>query len=512
MKFSKPSLAHLLFLPALVLVGCGEDGVRAAVERAAFDPETLDFGEVTVGLTASRTVQLRNVGTVTIEILSVETAPSFSVRGAKGPLEGVLITAGSSLELEVLFLAMAEGEKTGVITVYTEKTQAELQVRGLGVAKLVPDLKIEPRALNFGTVVVGQESKLAVTIRNDGSAPGTITGASLETAGALGLPFNLEAGANAALPGITVQPGQSAEYMVVFSPLYEGPIVDVMIFAAQAPAQALSLSIQGNGAPARGGLVCTPSALNFGAVERGQVATQQVTCSASGGITRFVSAGFPASQTLFQVAAQPGTYDLAEGESMSFTAELHAEGAPAVHTDTLSVQYDGANGLATLEIPVRGEVVPPPVTATAMSFILTWDTNFTDVDMHLVRPGSSIWDTNDGDCYFGERSPDWGVQDDPTDDPYLDKDDVDGYGPEEINLNVAAPGDYELYIHYFADNDLGASTAAVQVHIAGNLVGTFNRNLYCNDTWHAGTVSWNGSTGTFTPTVQVQASTRGFCF
>lgn len=510
MRLQTLTTAHLL-LSALALAACSEEGVRAAVERGDFDPAALDFGEVTVGQTAARTVQLKNTGTVTVEVIGIEVAPSFSLRGAKGALEGVRITAGSSIELEVLFLAMEEGEKTGTITVYFEKAEAVLEVRAVGVADLVPDLKLEPTSLSFGTVVVGTESRLDFVIRNVGTAPGSIASAALEVSGALGSPFDLEAGEGGSLPSLTIEPGQAAAFRAVFKPLYEGPVADVMIFTGVGRAQTQRLTLQGNGAPARGGLVCTPSSLNFGQVERGQIGSQEVTCRATGGIARVVGAGFPASQMLFQVPTPPGAADLYEGETVSFYAEMHAEGVPAVHNSVLTVQFDGASGPETVEIPVRGEVIPPPATATAMTIKLEWNTNFTDVDLHLVAPGSSMWD-NPGDCYFGNRSPDWGVQDDPTDDPFLDKDDVDGYGPEEINLNVAAPGNYQVYAHYYSDNSIGASTAAVQIHLAGNLVGTFNRQLGCDQSWLVGTINWNGSSGTFTPSSSVVNDSRGFCF
>lgn len=502
--------AHLL-LSALAVAGCAEEGVRAAVERGDFDPSALDFGEVTVGQTAARTVLLRNTGTVTLEVTGIEVAPSFSLRGAKGSLEGVRITAGSNIELEVLFLAMEEGEKTGTITVYFEKAEAVLEVRAVGVADLVPDLKLEPTSLSFGTVEVGTESVLDFVIRNAGTAPGSVASAALEVSGALGSPFDLQAGEGGSLPSLTIEPGQSAPFRAVFKPLYEGPVADVMIFTGVGRAQTLRLTLQGNGAPARGGLVCTPSSLNFGPVERGQVASQEITCRASGGIARFVGASFPTTQNLFQVPTPPATSDLAEGDILSFYAEMHAEGVPAVHNTVLTVQFDGAQGLETVEIPVRGEVIPPPVTATAMSIKLEWNTNFTDVDLHLVRPGAAMWE-QPGDCYFGNRSPDWGVQDDPTDDPFLDKDDVDGYGPEEINLNVAAPGNYLVYAHYYSDNSIGPSTASVQIFLAGTQVGTFNRQLGCDQSWLVGTINWNGSSGTFTPSNSVVNDSRGFCF
>jgi uncharacterized protein YfaP (DUF2135 family) len=99
---------------------------------------------------------------------------------------------------------------------------------------------------------------------------------------------------------------------------------------------------------------------------------------------------------------------------------------------------------ASAEITVTGNFARMPLW-TAM----TWDTDGTDVDLHLVGP--------DGvDCYFGRKTTSWGG--------FLDIDDIDGRGPEHITIPVLKQsGVYELYIHYYDDKGRGPSNVWVTV-------------------------------------------------
>ncbi|MFW6049968.1 MAG: PKD domain-containing protein [Myxococcota bacterium] len=92
----------------------------------------------------------------------------------------------------------------------------------------------------------------------------------------------------------------------------------------------------------------------------------------------------------------------------------------------------------------------------------------TDVDVHLLRPGREAWFDDDGDCYWfncnamqGHRL-NWFT---PAreDDPRLDLDDVEGFGPENINIDEPAAGVYRVGVDFW-DGD-GSTTADVVVNI-----------------------------------------------
>ncbi|MBN1947147.1 MAG: hypothetical protein JW797_15865 [Bradymonadales bacterium] len=96
-----------------------------------------------------------------------------------------------------------------------------------------------------------------------------------------------------------------------------------------------------------------------------------------------------------------------------------------------------------------------------------YDRHGTDVDLHLLRiPGS--WDTPPWDCHWKNMEPDWGQANNPEDDPSLDIDDVDGLGPENINLDRPESGvTYAIGVYYYSDREMGASFVTVRVYIDG---------------------------------------------
>ncbi len=72
-----------------------------------------------------------------------------------------------------------------------------------------------------------------------------------------------------------------------------------------------------------------------------------------------------------------------------------------------------------------------------LKIILMWDTDKTDVDLHVVEP-------NGEECYYGHRETSTGGS--------LDVDIVDGYGPEIYTRSVPLKGNYTIKVHYYSDN------------------------------------------------------------
>lgn len=129
-----------------------------------------------------------------------------------------------------------------------------------------------------------------------------------------------------------------------------------------------------------------------------------------------------------------------------------------------------------------------------------WEYADDDMDLHLVRPGGSL--LSDDDCYFGNRSPDWGIWGDSSDNPTLDLDDISGAGPENINIEYPENGSFTVYVHdyQFSTGDSPSSnTATVNIYIGGVLewTGSYTFASYEEDdyipfatiNWPAGTVS-----------------------
>ncbi|MCB9730431.1 MAG: choice-of-anchor D domain-containing protein [Deltaproteobacteria bacterium] len=265
-----------------------------------------------------------------------------------------------------------------------------------------------------------------------------------------------------------------------------------------------------------------PSALNFGQVARGKVATLQTTltnCSTSTAltltqVTRSSFLFFPLSSE-FQITNLPGLpHAIAPGQSVVLDvayAPLLAgpdSGYFLLHTDDPKEPQ--------LQLDVSGLGVAPPLTEIGLHINLNWDTDATDVDMHLLWPGGSLWDCQT-DCYFGNPQPDWGTKGDILDDPFLDVDDVDGFGPENINISEPKPGTYKFIIHYYDDTWDGsfpqASNATVQLLSYGTLVQSWGPTHldHINRTWDVFTVEWPSLKVTTLGAMYSNAG-GGFCF
>ena len=95
-----------------------------------------------------------------------------------------------------------------------------------------------------------------------------------------------------------------------------------------------------------------------------------------------------------------------------------------------------------------------------------WDTSGTDMDLHLLHPDATRW--NGGlDCYYancdGFERLNW-FSSGSEDDPRLDIDDVDGFGPENINIEEPADGTYRVGVHSFR----GSGRVTVRIYCGGS--------------------------------------------
>jgi hypothetical protein len=127
-----------------------------------------------------------------------------------------------------------------------------------------------------------------------------------------------------------------------------------------------------------------------------------------------------------------------------------------------------------------------------------------DLDLHFLHPFATGQDVDgdgvlDGwfdqpfDCFWFNAHPNWGSLDPMVDDdPGLDRDDTDGAGPENVNLNIPEEGlTYRIGVHYWNDHGFGSSMATVRVYVYGELVfSASNVELVNHDLWEVATLEW----------------------
>ena len=95
------------------------------------------------------------------------------------------------------------------------------------------------------------------------------------------------------------------------------------------------------------------------------------------------------------------------------------------------------------------------------------------------------------DCFWFNPTPNWGSLVDHADDPRLDLDDTDGWGPE--NLNLPSPEynvQYTVGVHYWDAHSFGDSTATANIYILGELKATLSQALSECDMWWVKRIAW----------------------
>ncbi len=128
----------------------------------------------------------------------------------------------------------------------------------------------------------------------------------------------------------------------------------------------------------------------------------------------------------------------------------------------------------------------------------------TDLDLHVLHPlADSWWGTYD--CHWTNTGPAWGAVG-TGDDPSLDVDDVNGRGPENINIYTPQLVSYRVGVHYFSDDGFGPSRAYVNIYCYGTIAAQFGPVVLegaagptYNDFWKVADVTFDATSCTVTP-------------
>lgn len=193
-------------------------------------------------------------------------------------------------------------------------------------------------------------------------------------------------------------------------------------------------------------------------------------------------------------------YEIQVEADGSFEQEIPLD--PGSNTIQLRVFDD--HGHAGTSAILRVTVTLPRID---LRVILSWDTEGTDVDLHMFQRTAAegnvvadfdYWGSHDLPrhvWYWNKLPEDFGNG--PTENPALDIDDMDGFGPETILLQKAASGHYHIWVHYYDAYSYGFgevdSKATVRIVVNG---GTNDPKIYERvhtltedwEVWYVGTI------------------------
>jgi hypothetical protein len=218
--------------PAMISIS--GTGVQALI---AVVPTSVSFGNVSVGVTNTQSVTVRNPGTATLTISQATVSGSgFTVSGITLPLT---LAAGASSAFTVSYAPTSSGNTTGALTLTSNAPASPLSaaLSGSGIAQ-VRTLSSNPTALNFGSLNQNTSASQSVILTNTGNASVTISQLNIAGAG-----FS---DSGISLP-ITLAAGQSTSFNAIFDPTTSGNLSGSATVVSNATNSPMSIAFSGSG-------------------------------------------------------------------------------------------------------------------------------------------------------------------------------------------------------------------------------------------------------------------------
>ena len=247
-----------------------------------------------------------------------------------------------------------------------------------------------------------------------------------------------------------------------------------------------------------------PTRIDFGQVQRGMSETRQVTVENCGStdleVTRLERGSFfgvPTPAVYGWVMTPPVPSLL--GVGMSATIDVtYTPGRRGLDLGFFNIHStDPAEPVVRVDL--TGQSAPPPMEEQDVHIQMEWDSDNCDVDLHFLAEGDDIFSCRD-DCFYANPTPDWGTIGDWEDDPFLDYDNIQGFGPENINVQLLQPGRYLITVHYYRDSyedSLSTDTnATVRVFFRGVLAAEYGPQHLedTGDMWDVAILDWPSQT------------------
>lgn len=505
----------------LLALGCeGEPTINVLPGTGFFDPATLEFGSKALNTQYELTTRLTPDKTVLVTDVRLDPAnDAYAARLASGAtLRGAMITRGLPQDVTILFKPReVVGYDAKMLVVLEDQRAITLELKGSGRATSDAELDIVPPALSFGPLEVGREDSQVIELENVSVGDVTLDAVrlrqgrrSLTTGGVL---FLTREGSTEPVVPTTLRPGQKLRTVLHYHPTAPGTIADEIQFVTTRSGDNSPLMDLSAIAVTAGDISCDQNILDFGTIPRGSSLDKQVTCQIIGGRYTLrdvvLNIGTPRLYEVLNKPLMPTAY--VAGDSFSLSVRFSSEGLPASHPGNLNL----TSGIGlTRVVGLEGQVSAPPNSQLKLVVSSSWDTADTDVDLHLVRSGEMPFDVLN-DCFFRAKNPEWGQPRVHDDDPFLDSDDTDGFGPEVIDIVTPAELTYDVFVHYYTATAMPrpVTTASISVSSFGMPVATVSHSgLQCGDLWHAGTIRMDAGGPRFTPSSLVAArSDRAEC-
>lgn len=244
-------------------------------------PPAADFGNVRVNTVAGLSLEIINTGTATLVVndTAISGPDAGEFRLAAFPPLPLLVPPGSEpITFLVEFHPQSLGDRSAVLQLASNDPNFPTLSVALSGRGEEPDIFAEPPALNFGEVIVGEDSLLTLSLANSGGVPLTVSAAEFIDL----VPGRFSFAIPPAFP-LVIAPGDSSSLSVGFTPQEEGPADARIEFLNDDPdEQPFVVELSGTGVLPK--IVVTTDSLDFGvvALEQQFVATFEIANTGSG--------------------------------------------------------------------------------------------------------------------------------------------------------------------------------------------------------------------------------------
>lgn len=494
----KLSLVVLLLAP-LVPGGCDcdVDPLAKQYPRMDVNPKEADIANVPIAQDTDITFTVTNNALVDLHELKAvlkDSDPAFELL-AGTPVE---VIAGTTEEIVVRVRprTTAPIEATLVVTGQDDAipNRIEIPITVRGVDAGLPDIEVTPAELTFGSVGRLDVAHVNLDVRNVGTRDllldcvyfvptgGDDSGASFDDCPQQGDFDDVDASIALTTPvagGSPVPPTNVASLGLRFRPedleLHTGELV---ILSNDPDEPEVRVPVSGIGSE------CPTAVITF--VDEEEEIEPFDTVRLYGGDSVPADSAIESYAWTLEQRPVGATSVLASEDTSSTELPVDLAGQYVV---SLNV-FDGEGIRSCAPATVTINVVP----TEDLVVQLVWDHADADLDLHMLREGGTPF-THEGDCYFSNRAPvgaPW--SENPDENPELDHDDDEGYGPENMNIKRPAPGSrFTLLVHYWSKqtDESPITDATVRVFAYGQQVIELTRTFEDDQQlWTALEIEW----------------------
>jgi len=494
----------------------------------------LDFGEVPISFQRPLDVLIANPTAIDLVIskieMSVDSDPAFKLppnlptvvlppRAGCESENGSMPKCGEILTLT--FAPTVESVVRGKVLIYSDAVNIAagepltIEVYGSGKDLGAPDISIDPPQCAFGDVGAGATVYCDLSVVNRGQLDLVISAVSGD--GAFGTDQSAVFKPASVLPVPVYLPSQAGVTVRISATPPDTQAYSGNLYFAtndpDTPSATVPLSVQGAAVPTA---VARIYSINNDLVDVGAAPTVAPLDNVI--VTGVDSQPGTSGRTItgyeWTIESKPSdsTVVLSAPTNVQTGFQFNSSGVDRPGLDVVGtyvvrlVAIDNQGSRSSNDARVTLNAMP----GEAVHVQLTWDHATADLDLHLLRSGSGF---DGNDCYFANCDMagglNWGGGDV---NPHLDVDDVNGYGPENINIDQPANGIYLVAVHYYSPHASTVLTNVnVKIFIRGGLAAEYMQQLtLCNQWWEAARIEWPSSL--VTPVGTLRTISEGSCY